>query len=561
MRPRTTGLLLAALVALALAREVAHAKGPAAAPPPLPPPAGKDAPGLPPLPEVSPRNASYTIEARLDPEKRTITGSLVLDWRNTSDQPLASFPFHLYWNAFRNNLSTTARGEGRRAPADRMKDERSFGWTEVKSVKRLGGGEEDLTPTLSYLNEDGNTDDRTVMQVRSAAPVASGRERPLPDRVGVAGSPTATSGAPAGSTTTTSSCSGSPRSGCSGRGSGTATRSTPGPSSSATSASTTSRSRCRAASWWAPPAGWRRRRRTPTAATATASCRRTSTTSRGRRAAASSSGARASTTPAIRRWRSGCCCSRSTRTWATATSRPRRSRCARYGTWSAPYPYPQITVVDPAWGSASGGMEYPTLFTGGALGAGAARAAEPGGRHDPRGRPPVLVRARGQQRVRGGLARRGLQQLHDVEGHRPLARSRGLGPPLLRRRLRARRAQRLAVRRAGGEDPARQREPGRAAAGRRGRRDGEEGLDLPRRRLLRPQLVREARARAADARGPARRGDDGQGPADLRAALSLRAPDHGGLPRDRRRGDRRGLALVLQRDVLLRATSATTPSR
>ena len=37
-----------------------------------------------------------------------------------------------------------------------------------------------------------------------------------------------------------------------------------------------------------------------------------------------------------------------------------------YGTWSAPYPYDQITVVDPAWSSASGGMEYPTLFTGGA---------------------------------------------------------------------------------------------------------------------------------------------------------------------------------------------------
>jgi hypothetical protein len=36
-----------------------------------------------------------------------------------------------------------------------------------------------------------------------------------------------------------------------------------------------------------------------------------------------------------------------------------------YGAWMAPYPYPQITVVDPAWRSASGGMEYPTLFTAG----------------------------------------------------------------------------------------------------------------------------------------------------------------------------------------------------
>ena len=37
-----------------------------------------------------------------------------------------------------------------------------------------------------------------------------------------------------------------------------------------------------------------------------------------------------------------------------------------YGAWSAPYPYAQLTVVDPAWGSGSGGMEYPTLITGGA---------------------------------------------------------------------------------------------------------------------------------------------------------------------------------------------------
>ena len=105
-----------------------HARqGPRHVPPPLPPPAGGDAPGLPPLPERSPRNASYTIEARLDPGSARSRASLVLDWRNTSDQALASFPFHLYWNAFRNNLSTTARGEGRRAPAERS-------WTTAASA-------------------------------------------------------------------------------------------------------------------------------------------------------------------------------------------------------------------------------------------------------------------------------------------------------------------------------------------------------------------------------------------------------------------------------------------
>src|SRR6185436_7830740 len=180
MRSRTAGSLVALLAAAALLLPAARAEAPRPVPEPLPPPAGKDAPGLPPLPEASPRNASYAIEARLDPDAHRITGVLVLDWRNTSDQPLSSFPFHLYWNAFRNNLSTTARGEGRRAPDAAKRDDRSFGWTEVKSIRLLGEPDEDLLPTLRYLNEDGNADDRTVMEVRSArtiAPGASGRFR------------------------------------------------------------------------------------------------------------------------------------------------------------------------------------------------------------------------------------------------------------------------------------------------------------------------------------------------------------------------------------------------
>ena len=36
-----------------------------------------------------------------------------------------------------------------------------------------------------------------------------------------------------------------------------------------------------------------------------------------------------------------------------------------YGEWFGAYPYPRITIVDPAWQSDTGGMEYPTLFTAG----------------------------------------------------------------------------------------------------------------------------------------------------------------------------------------------------
>ena len=36
-----------------------------------------------------------------------------------------------------------------------------------------------------------------------------------------------------------------------------------------------------------------------------------------------------------------------------------------YGEWFGAYPYGHVTVVDPAWQSGAGGMEYPTLFTAG----------------------------------------------------------------------------------------------------------------------------------------------------------------------------------------------------
>ena len=116
------------------------------------------------------------MQARLDPEAHTIEGSLVLEWRNPAGVPLQSFPFHLYWNAFRNTLSTSARGEGRRA-ARVNNSERGFGHTQVRSIRLLdrAAGETDLTPTLRFLApDDGNPDDRTVMEVTAPAPVPPG---------------------------------------------------------------------------------------------------------------------------------------------------------------------------------------------------------------------------------------------------------------------------------------------------------------------------------------------------------------------------------------------------
>lgn len=42
-----------------------------------------------------------------------------------------------------------------------------------------------------------------------------------------------------------------------------------------------------------------------------------------------------------------------------------RAAFRSYGAWYGPYPHDHVTVVDPAWGTGFGGMEYPTLFTAG----------------------------------------------------------------------------------------------------------------------------------------------------------------------------------------------------
>jgi hypothetical protein len=162
---------------LAFAALSGAAPGPVASPPAAP---SRERPGnlLPPS-ERSPRNANYTIQARLDPSAQTIDGTLELEWRNTTGAPQATLPFHLYWNAFRNTLSTSARGQGRRAarpPAGSR--ERAFGYTDVTSVQLLDGNGQDaadLTGAVRHVQpDDGNRDDRTVMEVALPRPVEPG---------------------------------------------------------------------------------------------------------------------------------------------------------------------------------------------------------------------------------------------------------------------------------------------------------------------------------------------------------------------------------------------------
>jgi len=178
VRARLAGALAAigVLGGLALRPPMASAKPPVA---PFALPALDDT-GLPPLPTQSARIANYDIEARLDAERHLVQGRLVLKWRNTATLPVSSFPFHLYWNAFRNNLSSLARGDRRReppAPRNEAERQRRFGFQQVQAARfcEASGACSDILPSLRYLAlDDGNSDDRTVMELSTPRAVAPG---------------------------------------------------------------------------------------------------------------------------------------------------------------------------------------------------------------------------------------------------------------------------------------------------------------------------------------------------------------------------------------------------
>jgi hypothetical protein len=127
----------------------------------------------------SPRNANYLIDVRLEPQTRTLTGREVLTWRNISSRTTSELRFHLYYNAWRNTESTWMRERARGGSpemADRPADD--WGWIHVNGIRLVGAGSAppiDLTGSRRFIApDDGNPEDRTVMTVELPAPVMPG---------------------------------------------------------------------------------------------------------------------------------------------------------------------------------------------------------------------------------------------------------------------------------------------------------------------------------------------------------------------------------------------------
>lgn len=118
----------------------------------------------------------YKMSARLEPATKTVKGHYTLSWWNHTDEPVPDLYFHLYLNAFKNVDSTFLR-EGivsrRREALTEWKatpEEAKWGWVDMDKIQIVGGP--DLTSAKSFVHpDDDNAMDQTVLRVALPQPV------------------------------------------------------------------------------------------------------------------------------------------------------------------------------------------------------------------------------------------------------------------------------------------------------------------------------------------------------------------------------------------------------
>ena len=130
--------------------------------------------------QLSPRNANYTIDVRLDAQSRTMRASETLVWTNITSAASSELRFHLYYNAWRNDDSTWMREHKLTTwwpqAAARRRDE--FAAIDITSFRLKDASQSpvDLTNAIRFIApDDGNADDRTVISVPLTSPVGPGQ--------------------------------------------------------------------------------------------------------------------------------------------------------------------------------------------------------------------------------------------------------------------------------------------------------------------------------------------------------------------------------------------------
>ena len=121
---------------------------------------------------LSPRVANYRINAAYDGGAHTIDGHETLTWRNTTREPAVDLYFHLYLNAFANSQSSFMRGVGDAWVDWLQRHPNGWGYIAVTAI-RIGGT--DVTSHMQFVHpDDDNLDDRTVFRLPLDKPLRPG---------------------------------------------------------------------------------------------------------------------------------------------------------------------------------------------------------------------------------------------------------------------------------------------------------------------------------------------------------------------------------------------------
>src|SRR6202051_4459165 len=124
---------------------------------------------------MSQRIVHYEIDAHYDATKHTVDASETLTYHNLTGQALDHFPFHLYQNAFQPKATWVreAKVMGSRDTAYEKWEDKEYGSEDIKTFEVVGQG--DLTSRLQYIQpDDGNRDDKTVVDVKLLKAIAPG---------------------------------------------------------------------------------------------------------------------------------------------------------------------------------------------------------------------------------------------------------------------------------------------------------------------------------------------------------------------------------------------------
>ena len=128
---------------------------------------------------LSTRVTAYEIDAHLDTDKKSLDATEVLTYKNLTGQALSSIPFHLYLNAFRPESTFTSETHFTGGIRDSEKDDdypkEKIGGIDISRISADGYG--DLSAQMHFIApDDGNQKDHTVMEItlpKSLAPGAS----------------------------------------------------------------------------------------------------------------------------------------------------------------------------------------------------------------------------------------------------------------------------------------------------------------------------------------------------------------------------------------------------